>query len=59
MRPSKHEAANFISVWYSPPFGDGCPKMALEKMLYRIAASNTLLSGPFGGAKEKGRMIQI
>jgi hypothetical protein len=41
IRPSNQEAANFICVWYSPPFGDGSAKVAPEKMLDEFATSSS------------------
>jgi hypothetical protein len=34
------EAANFICVWYPPPFGDGQGNLLPEKMLSQMAESS-------------------
>jgi hypothetical protein len=61
---SNGEAANFVSVWYSPPFGDDCGKVSPEKMLYRITAPQSITaSASFAeisiSRKIKGGFVRI
>jgi hypothetical protein len=50
-------AAKFISVWYSPAFGDACERVSQVKISFRIAAQlSRCNSAAKDNSKESGNL---